>query len=161
MYTKIHYKPPQGGAFAPPLPPLNPPLHSTHPHTLHSLTPSTPTKCSSTHTPVTEIILPRSHDRGIVLLSSSGQTKRFENRMWTCCLAIWGNEQYKQRSGQSEGMFILNMYTRAAELQSGSVCSSCSPGLPFASEVCTTCPKFSQGSCQTLQIDTDSKQTLV
>ena len=27
MYAKIHYSPPKGGAFAPPLPPLNPPLH--------------------------------------------------------------------------------------------------------------------------------------
>jgi len=26
MYAKIHYEPPKGGAFAPPLPPLNPPL---------------------------------------------------------------------------------------------------------------------------------------
>ena len=26
MYTKIHYQPPKGGAFAPPLPPLNLPL---------------------------------------------------------------------------------------------------------------------------------------
>ena len=26
MYAKIHYSPPKGGAFAPPLPPLNPPL---------------------------------------------------------------------------------------------------------------------------------------
>jgi len=26
-YAKIHYEPPKGGAFAPPLPPLNPPLN--------------------------------------------------------------------------------------------------------------------------------------
>jgi len=26
MYAKIHYEPPKGGAFAPSLPPLNPPL---------------------------------------------------------------------------------------------------------------------------------------
>ena len=26
MYAKIHYSPPKGGALAPPLPPLNPPL---------------------------------------------------------------------------------------------------------------------------------------
>ena len=26
VYAKIHYSPPKGGAFAPPLPPLNPPL---------------------------------------------------------------------------------------------------------------------------------------
>ena len=28
MYAKIHYLPPKVGAFAPPLPPLNPPHHS-------------------------------------------------------------------------------------------------------------------------------------
>lgn len=42
--------------------------------------------------PVTKIILPMSHDRGIVLLCSSGQTNRFENLMWTCCLATWKKE---------------------------------------------------------------------
>ena len=26
MYAKMHYSPPKGGVFAPPLPPLNPPL---------------------------------------------------------------------------------------------------------------------------------------
>ena len=45
-----------------------------------------------TLTPVTKIILPMSHDRGIVLLCSSGQTNRFENLMWTCCLATWKKE---------------------------------------------------------------------
>jgi len=30
MYETIHYEPPKGGAFAPPLPPLNPPLVTTY-----------------------------------------------------------------------------------------------------------------------------------
>ena len=62
-----------------------------HPSTYVHTPPPTHTH-THTHTPVTEIILPMSHDRGIVLLCSSGQTNKFENRMWTCCLATWKEE---------------------------------------------------------------------
>jgi len=41
MYAKIHYEPAKGGAFAPPLPPLNPLL------TLYGCAPSKAFSCSS------------------------------------------------------------------------------------------------------------------
>ena len=64
-------------------PAITPPHMHAHTHT------HTYTLTHYADTPVTKIILPMSHDRGIVLLCSSGQTNRFENRMWTHCLATW------------------------------------------------------------------------
>ena len=45
MYAKIHYSPPKGGAFAPPLPPLNPPLILKFTE-LHTLTQAAILTCS-------------------------------------------------------------------------------------------------------------------
>ena len=121
--------------------------------------------------PVTKIILPMSHDRGIVLLCSSGQTNRFENRMWTHCLATWKERDklkfypilqtkvpWKYSFNQSEGciipkdsLVIFEHVTRLTSSYSWLQLVNCLPECLCGSGACRVSRGFSQDTHQTLQ----------